>query len=103
MYPHYITKAEKKGKTKAQVNTLITWLTGHDNDEIESALNDGTDFETFFNKAPQFNPNANKIKGLICGYRVEDIEHPLEQKIRYLDKLVDELAKAKKFENILRK
>jgi hypothetical protein len=102
VYPHYITKAEKKGKTKEDVHTIITWLTGYTNADIDTILETKIDFETFFEKAPKLNPNVDKIKGLICGYRVEDIEDPLMQKIRFLDKLIDELARGKKMESILR-
>jgi len=102
VYPHYISKAEKKGKTKEDVDLIIKWLTGYNQSQIDRILEDGTDFRTFFHEAPAFNPNANKITGVICGYRVEEIQDPLEQKIRYLDKLIDELAKGKKLENILR-
>lgn len=102
VYPHYITKAEKKGKTKEDVHTIVTWLTGYTNADIDTILENKIDFETFFGKAPKLNPNVDKIKGLICGYRVEDIEDPLMQKIRYLDKLIDELARGKKMESILR-
>ena len=102
VYPHYITKAEKKGKTKEDVHTIISWLTGYTNADIDTILETKIDFETFFEKAPKLNPNVDKIKGLICGYRVEDIEDPLMQKIRYLDKLIDELARGKKMESILR-
>lgn len=103
VYPHYITKAEKKGRTKEDVDTIIHWLTGYDQKALEALLADRTDFETFFNQAPQLNPNVSKITGVICGYRVEDIEDPLMQKIRYLDKLIDELGRGKKMESILRK
>lgn len=103
VYPHYITKAEKKGRTKEDVDTIIRWLTGYDQKALEVLLADRTDFETFFEKAPQLNPNASKITGVICGYRVEEIEDPLMQKIRYLDKLIDELGRGKKLENILRR
>lgn len=103
VYPHYITKAEKKGRTKEEVDTIFRWLTGYDQNELEYHLDNKTDFETFFEKAPQLNPNVSKIKGVICGYRVEDIEDPLMQKIRYLDKLIDELARGKKLDSILRK
>lgn len=103
VYPHYITKAEKKGRTKEDVDTIIRWLTGYDQKALEALLADRTDFETFFNQAPQLNPNVSKITGVICGYRVEDIEDPLMQKIRYLDKLIDELGRGKKMESILRK
>lgn len=102
VYPHYITKAEKKGRTKAEVDTIICWLTGYTPKALQQQIDKKTDFETFFAKAPKLNPNVSKITGVICGYRVEDIEHPLMQKIRYLDKLVDELAKGKAMEKILR-
>lgn len=103
VYPHYINKAEKKGKTKEEVDLIIRWLTGYTQDSLEQHLDKKTDFETFFDKAPQLNPNVSKITGVICGYRVEDIEDELMQKIRYLDKLIDELARGKKMESILRK
>ena len=103
VYPHYIQKAEKKGRTKEEVDEIICWLTGYDRQELQQHLDKKTDFETLFTKAPQFNPNASKITGVICGYRVEEIEDPLMQKIRYLDKLIDELAKGKKMEKIFRK
>ncbi len=103
IYPYYLQKAEKKGRTKAEVNTVIYWLTGYDEKTLEQQINDNCDFETFFAQAPKLNPNAVKITGLICGYRVEEIEDELMQKIRYLDKLVDELAKGKAMEKILRK
>ena len=103
IYPLYIAKAEKKGRTKVEVDEIIYWLTGYDQQELQQHLDKKTDFETLFTKAPQFNPNASKITGVICGYRVEEIEDPLMQKIRYLDKLIDELAKGKKMEKILRK
>ena len=102
VYPHYITKAEKKGRTKEEVDLIILWLTGYDQTTLASLIKDKTDFETFFNNAPLLNPNVHKITGVICGYRVEDIEHPLMQKIRYLDKLIDELAKGKSMDKILR-
>lgn len=102
VYPHYITKAEKKGRTKEEVDLIILWLTGYDETTLASFIKDKTDFETFFNNAPLLNPNVYKITGVICGYRVEDIEHPLMQKIRYLDKLIDELAKGKSMDKILR-
>ncbi len=102
VYPHYINKAEKKGRSKAELDEIIYWLTGYDQKALQKILADKTDFETFFAKAPKFNPNAAKITGVICGYRVEEIEDKLMQKIRYLDKLVDELAKGKKLEKILR-
>ncbi|MFY8159743.1 MAG: DUF2200 domain-containing protein [Candidatus Kapaibacteriota bacterium] len=102
VYPLYITKAEKKGRTKDEVDTIIYWLTGYDDKTFEKQLNNKCNFETFFAEAPLLNPNINKITGLICGYRVEEIEDPLMQKIRYLDKLIDELAKGKNMEKILR-
>lgn len=103
VYPHYVKKVEKKGRTKEDVDEAITWLTGYDEKELEQILEAGTDFETFFNEAPNLNPNRRLIKGVICGVRVEDIEEPIMQEIRYLDKLIDELAKGKKKENIYRK
>ena len=103
VYPHYIQKAEKKGRTKAEVDEIISWLTGYDEQTLQQHINDKTDFETFFASAPKINPNASKITGVICGYRVEEIEDKLMQKIRYLDKLVDELAKGKAMDKILRK
>lgn len=103
VYPHYINKAEKKGRTKAEVDEIIFWLTGYDKKTLQKQIDKKTDFETFFAEAPQMNPNVSKITGVICGYRVEEIEDKIIQKIRYLDKLVDELAKGKKMEKILRK
>lgn len=103
VYPHYITKAEKKGRTKAEVDEIIFWLTGYDEKELQKILEDKTDFEIFFTQAPQIHPNAEKITGVICGYRVEEIEEELMRQIRYLDKLIDELAKGKTMEKILRK
>ncbi|MCU0408315.1 MAG: DUF2200 domain-containing protein [Bacteroidales bacterium] len=103
VYPLYIQKAEKKGRTKAEVDEIIYWLTGYDEKTFQKHLDDKSDFETFFSDAPQINPNVIKITGLICGYRVEKIDDKLMQKIRYLDKLVDELAKGKAMEKILRK
>lgn len=102
VYPHYITKAEKKGRTKEEVDTIICWLTGYDQDSLQKQIENKTDFETFFAEAPQINPNVSKITGLICGYRVEEIKDELMQKIRYMDKLIDELARGKKMEKILR-
>jgi hypothetical protein len=102
VYPHYINKAEKKGRTKEEVDTITRWLTGYSQQQLEEHLNANTDFETFFAEAPALHPNVSKITGLICGYRVEDIEDPLMQKIRYLDKLIDELARGKAMEKILR-
>ncbi len=103
VYPHYIAKAEKKGRTKADVDTIIQWLTGYDAQALHHILDSRTDFETFFAQAPQLNANVGMITGVICGYRVEDISDPLMQKIRYLDKLIDELAKGRPMEKILRK
>lgn len=103
VYPHYINKAEKKGRTKEEVDAIIFWLTGYNKKTLQQHIDKKTDFETFFAQAPQINPNVSKITGVICGYRVEDIEDKLMQKIRYLDKLVDELAKGKTMEKILRK
>ncbi|WP_163527245.1 DUF2200 domain-containing protein [Halobacillus ihumii] len=103
VYPHYITKAEKKGRTKAEVDEITRWLTGYSQEELETQLENKTDFETFFAEAPQLNPSRTLIKGVICGVRVEDIEEPTMQEIRYLDKLIDELAKGKAMEKILRK
>ncbi len=103
VYPHYITKAEKKGRTKEEVDTIIFWLTGYNKQTLEQHLKKETNFETFFAGAPQIHPNVSKIKGVICGYRVEEIEDELMQKIRYLDKLIDELARGKAMEKILRK
>lgn len=102
VYVHYVTKAEKKGRTKADVDTIIRWLTGHSQDQLEMELRNETDFATFFAEAPQMNPSRALIKGTICGVRIEEIEEPTMREIRYLDKLVDELAKGKKMEKILR-
>jgi hypothetical protein len=102
VYPHYINKAEKKGRTKEELDTIICWLTGYDQQALQEQIDKKVDFETFFAQVPQLNPNASKITGVICGYRVEEMEG-LMQKIRYLDKLVDELAKGKAMEKILRK
>lgn len=103
VYPMYIQKAEKKGRTKEEVDAIIFWLTGYDAKGLQQQLDRKTNFETFFDQAPQLNPNASKITGVICGYRVEEIEDKLVQKVRYLDKLIDELAKGKAMEKILRK
>ena len=102
VYPHYITKAEKKGRTKAEVDEVIRWLTGYSQQQLEARLADKTDFETFFAEAPALNPNRTLITGTICGIRVEEIEDPLMRELRYMDKLVDELAKGRKMEKILR-
>ncbi len=103
VYPHYVNKVERRGRTAAELHTVIEWLTGYDGAALRKLLEKQVDFATFFAKAPRLNPNANKITGVICGYRIEEIEDPLMQKIRYLDKLVDELAKGKAMDKILRK
>ncbi len=103
VYPLYIQKAEKKGRLKEEVDSIIYWLTGYDEKGLQKQLDAKVDFETFFAKAPHINPNVSKITGVICGYRVEEIEDKLMQQIRYLDKLVDELAKGKAMDKILRK
>jgi hypothetical protein len=103
VYPFYIQKAEKKGRTKAEVDAIIIWLTGYSEQILQQQIEKKSDFETFFAQAPQINSNVSKITGVICGYRVEEIENKLMQQIRYLDKLVDELAKGKTMEKILRK
>ncbi len=102
VYPHYIAKAEKKGRTQAEVDTILRWLTGYSQPELQAQLDKQTDFETFFHEAPQMNPARTLIKGVVCGVRVEDVEEPTMREIRYLDKLVDELAKGKAMEKILR-
>lgn len=102
VYPHYIAKAEKKGRTKAEVDEIIFWLTGYNAEKLQEIIDNKADFETFFAEA-NINPNASKITGVICGYRVEEIEDKLMQEIRYLDKLIDELAKGKTMDKILRK
>ncbi|MBU5484169.1 DUF2200 domain-containing protein [Clostridium sp. MSJ-11] len=103
VYPHYVTKAEKKGRTKTEVDEIIRWLTGYSQEELEAQLEKQTDFETFFAEAPQLNPSRALIKGVVCGVRVENIEEPTMKEIRYLDKLIDELAKGKAMDKILRK
>jgi hypothetical protein len=103
VYPFYIQKAERKGRTKEEVDEIIYWLTGYDRQSLQKQMDDKSDFETFFAQAPRIHPNVSKIKGVICGYRVEDIEDKVVQQVRYLDKLVDELAKGKAIEKILRK
>jgi hypothetical protein len=103
VYPHYVAKAEKKGRTKSEVDEIFRWLTGYSQGELEARLGAKTDFENFFAEAPRLNPARSSIKGVICGIRVEDIEEPLMREIRYLDKLIDELAKGKAMEKILRK
>ena len=102
IYPLYIQKVEKKGRTKDELDTVLFWLTGYDKKTLQQQIEKKVDLETFFAKAPQLNPNVSMITGVICGYRVEDIEDKLMQKIRYMDKLVDELAKGRKMEKILR-
>ena len=103
VYPHYVSKAEKKGRTKEELHTVIRWLTGYDERSLQQQIAQKVDFETFFTQAPRINPNASKITGVICGYRVEEMDDKLMQQIRYLDKLVDELAKGKAMDKILRK
>lgn len=102
VYPHYVKKVETKGRTKEELDKVIRWLTGYTKAGLEKVINNKIDLRTFFEKAPKLNPNASLIKGVVCGVRVEDIEDPLMQKIRYMDKLIDELAKGKKMEKILR-
>ena len=102
VYPLYVKKAERKNRTKEEVDQIIRWMTGYDQAGILSQLEQGNDFATFFAQAPAFNPNCTLIKGVVCGIRVEEIEDPLMQKIRYLDKLIDELAKGKAMDKILR-
>jgi hypothetical protein len=103
VYPLYVAKAEKKGRTKAEVDEVVRWLTGYSQKKLETLLEQRTDFETFFAQAPRPNPSRASIKGVVCGVRVEDIEEPTMREIRYLDKLIDELAKGKAMEKILRK
>jgi len=102
VYPHYVNKVEKKGRTRKELDEVICWLTGYTPKTLSAQLNKRTDFETFFRDAPALNPNAKKITGTICGVRIQDIEHPLMRKIRYMDKLVDELAKGRPMEKIRR-
>jgi hypothetical protein len=102
VYPHYVNKAEKKGRTKAEVDEIIHWLTGYSQKDLEGQLENRTDFETFLSDAPRLNPARNLIKGVVCGVRVEDIEESTMREIRYLDKLIDELANGKAMEKILR-
>ena len=102
VYPHYVTKAEKKGRTKAEVDEVIRWLTGYSQKKLDTEISKKTDFETFFAKAPKMNPSRTLIKGVVCGVRVEDVEEPTMREIRYLDKLIDELARGKAMEKILR-
>ena len=103
VYPLYIQKAERKGRTKEEVDTIIHWLTGYDQQLLQKVIENKTNFETFFTEAPAMNPNVSKITGVICGYRVEEIEDKIMQQVRYLDKLIDELAKGKAMDKILRK
>jgi hypothetical protein len=102
VYPHYLAKAEKKGRTKAEVDEIVRWLTGYSQGELERRLSNKTDFETFFAEAPRLNPARTAIKGVICGVRIEDIAEPTMREIRYLDKMIDELAKGKTMDKILR-
>lgn len=102
VYPHYMAKAEKKGRTKAEVDEIIFWLTGHDEKSLEQELEKGTSFEDFFAHAPRLNPSRSLITGVVCGVRVENIEEPTMREIRYLDKLIDELARGKAMDKILR-
>lgn len=103
VYPHYVAKAEKKGRTKAEVDEIIRWLTGYSQKKLEAVLKKQTDFETFFAEAPKMNPSRSLVKGVVCGVRVEDIKEKTMREIRYLDKLIDELAKGKAMDTILRK
>ena len=102
VYPHYVTKAERKGRTKEEVDEIIRWLTGYSQEELETIIENKIDFETFFAEADKINPSRELIKGVVCGVRVEDIEETTMREIRYLDKLIDELARGKKMEKILR-
>jgi hypothetical protein len=102
VYPHYVAKAEKKGRAKAEVDQIITWLTGYGQKDLQAQIKKQTDFERFFAEAPKLNPSRALIKGVVCGVRVEDIEEPTMREIRYLDKLIDELAKGKAMDKILR-
>ncbi len=103
VYPHYVQKAEKKGRTRKEVDEVICWLTGYSSQALATQIKEKRDFETFFREAPALHPNASKITGVICGVRIGEIESPLMRKIRYMDKLVDELAKGRPMEKILRK
>ena len=102
VYPHYLAKIEKKGRTKEELHAVIHWLTGYDDKALQHVIARKTDFETFFAQAPRLNPDVSKITGVICGYRVEEIEDPLMRELRYMDKLIDELAKGRAMEKILR-
>ena len=101
VYPHYVTKVERKGRTKQELHQVIQWLTGFNDAQLQQLINEKVTFQTFFQKAT-LHPNASKITGVICGYRIEDLENPLTQQVRYLDKLIDELAKGRKMEKIIR-
>ena len=103
VYPQYVRKAEAKGRSRAEVDEIIRWLTGYSQEQLEAVLADGTDYRSFIEQAPRLNPARDQIKGMICGYRVEEIEEPLQREIRYLDKLIDELAKGKSMDKILRR
>lgn len=103
VYPHYVAKAERKGRTKAEVDEIIRWLTGYCDDELQAVLDGKTDFQTFFAEAPLLNPDRTLIRGVVCGIRVEEIKEPTMREIRYLDKLIDELARGKAMEKLLRK
>jgi hypothetical protein len=103
VYPHYLKKTETKGHTKEELDTIIRWLTGYSQQQLQKQIDTKVDLETFFAEAPQLHPNVSKITGVICGYRIEEIEDPLMKKIRYMDKLIDELAKGRAMEKILRK
>ncbi|PRQ05224.1 DUF2200 domain-containing protein [Enhygromyxa salina] len=102
VYPHYVTKAEKKRRTKAEVDEILRWFTGYSQEELEAKIDDGTDYESFLAEAPSLNPDRTLIKGVVCGVRVEDVEEETMREIRYIDKLVDELARGKAMEKILR-
>lgn len=102
VYPLYVQKAERKNRTQEEVDNIIYWLTGYNQEGLQQQISQGNDFETFFAQAPAMNPNCSLIKGIVCGVRIEEIEDPLMRKIRYLDKLIDELANGKKMEKILR-
>lgn len=103
VYPHYVAKAEKKGRTKSEVDEIIRWLTGYNQETLDAQLENETDFETFFAKAPRMNPSRAFITGVVCGVRVEEVQEPTMREIRYLDKLIDELARGKAIEKVLRK
>lgn len=103
VYKHYVSKVEKKGRTKAELDEVMCWLTGHTQDRLDQVLNEGIDFENFFAKAPALNPKRTLVTGMVCGVRIEDIEDPIMREVRILDKLVDELAKGRPMEKILRK